>query len=263
MNKNLDLIEHRLRTLFEEDLIAIFIGKRQNPPLIDDLIQSMRININNKASNELLSPNIFNIHVSSADYDDWTLHQSVLDEIAGSLFSLGVSEGFNFKDQPSISITDDPAVKQGTYRITAKFSPSTEPMKDTTSVTKPEQIDFTGTFPKNAFLVINGKENFPIDKFVFNIGRHSDNDLLLDDPYISRHHAQLRAVNQQFVIFDVGSKGGIFVNGRKIIQSTLQTGDVIQVGATHLIYIQDSTSHHYTTTMPADDGDYPQGSHTK
>lgn len=258
MNKNLDLIEHRLRTLFEEDLVAIFLGKNQKPHLIDDLIHSIELTINDSSRSEQLSPDQFIIRIPSEDLEDWMLHQNILDEIASSLFSLGADEGFNFRNQPSISLAEDSTIKQGTYRINAEFSPNTDQKTDTTSVTKPEMIDIGKVLPKEASLVVNGKENFPIDKLVFNIGRHSDNDLSLDDPYISRHHAQLRAVNQHFVIFDVGSTGGILLNGKKIIQSTLQTGDVIRIGTTNLIYIQDTTSHDHTTTMPADEGDRPQ-----
>jgi pSer/pThr/pTyr-binding forkhead associated (FHA) protein len=113
--------------------------------------------------------------------------------------------------------------------------------------------------PQNAFLVIAGKTNFPLTKAVVNIGRHSDNDLILEDQYISRHHAQLRAIDNRYVIFDVGSTGGIFLNNKQISRATLHPGDVLRIGMVNLIYSQDTTAEQPTSAVPVETDDQPFG----
>jgi len=78
------------------------------------------------------------------------------------------------------------------------------------------------------------------------------------DPHISRHHAQLRVINQQYVLFDVGSTGGVFLNDRKVSQSRLYSGDVIRLGTSNLIYVQETLAEDPTTALPIDDESAPK-----
>ena len=52
-------------------------------------------------------------------------------------------------------------------------------------------------------LLLRGNPH-PLIKPVVNIGRHSESDLVIEDLHVSRHHAQLRAISQHYVIFDTG-----------------------------------------------------------
>jgi pSer/pThr/pTyr-binding forkhead associated (FHA) protein len=53
-------------------------------------------------------------------------------------------------------------------------------------------------------------------------------------------HAQLRLVRGQFVIFDLDSTGGTFVNGQRIRQQALRAGDVISLAGVPLVYGQET-----------------------
>jgi len=102
--------------------------------------------------------------------------------------------------------------------------------------------------PKDAFLIVDGIETFPLSGTVVNLGRKPDNDLVLDDVRVSRTHAQLRAVRGRYVVFDLGSTGGTFVNSQRIAQSaTLFPGDVISLAGVTLIFGQDSPTSRETT----------------
>jgi pSer/pThr/pTyr-binding forkhead associated (FHA) protein len=74
---------------------------------------------------------------------------------------------------------------------------------------------------------------------VINIGRRPDNQLVINDSRVSRIHAQLRAINGLYIIFDLDTTGGTFVNGQKINQCTLYPGDVISLAGVPLIFGQD------------------------
>jgi hypothetical protein len=95
--------------------------------------------------------------------------------------------------------------------------------------------------PANAFLIVDGSLTYPLTGSVVNIGRRADNDLVLHDPRVSRNHAQLRAIKGRYVIFDLDSTAGTFVNGQRVAQSaTLFSGDVISLAGATLIFGQDS-----------------------
>jgi len=68
------------------------------------------------------------------------------------------------------------------------------------------------------------------------IGRHPHNDITLDHPAISRTHAYLARRDGSYVIEDVGSTNGTFVNGQRIRRQVLQNGDRIRVGHTDLVF---------------------------
>lgn len=62
------------------------------------------------------------------------------------------------------------------------------------------------------------------------IGRWQDNDVVVDDRWVSRYHARIRREEGQYLIEDLGSKNGTIVNGRRIVGPTaLHDGDQIQV----------------------------------
>jgi hypothetical protein len=71
------------------------------------------------------------------------------------------------------------------------------------------------------------------------IGREDDNDISLNDPRCSRHHAVIEAVNGEVVLKDLGSQNGIIVNNQPHRTIKLKAGDVFVLGDTHF-QIQDS-----------------------
>ena len=103
---------------------------------------------------------------------------------------------------------------------------------------EPETSD--DAIPPNAVLILEGIKAYPLTETIVNIGRKFENHLIIDDPRISRVHAQLRAVNGHFVLFDLHSKGGTFVNGQRISEVMLYPGDVISLAGVTLIFAQDS-----------------------
>lgn len=62
------------------------------------------------------------------------------------------------------------------------------------------------------------------------IGRSSANDLVLKAPKVSRQHAAINMYNNQFIIIDLKSSNGVYVNGAKIDEAVLNLGDEISVG---------------------------------
>jgi hypothetical protein len=70
------------------------------------------------------------------------------------------------------------------------------------------------------------------------IGRSPDNDIFLDDVTVSRKHAVLSQNGNEFLIEDLGSLNGTFVNRRRIESPTrLESGDEVQIGKYRLSFI--------------------------
>jgi hypothetical protein len=80
------------------------------------------------------------------------------------------------------------------------------------------------------FLLAYSGRRMPISEAVVTIGRSLDNDIVVDEKSVSRRHAQLRRRYGQYVIYDLGSRGGTLVNGHPVREATLDDGDVVSLG---------------------------------
>lgn len=77
----------------------------------------------------------------------------------------------------------------------------------------------------------------PIDKGGLKIGRMTDNDLVLDDPKVSRYHAHILPSRAGLLIKDLHSANGIYINEEPIDSgSVLADGDAVRIGATVLVF---------------------------
>jgi pSer/pThr/pTyr-binding forkhead associated (FHA) protein len=86
-----------------------------------------------------------------------------------------------------------------------------------------------------ALLVGEGKRTVLSGDLVV-VGRSRDCDLVLDDPNVSRRHAEVRRENGHWVIADLGSTNGLKVNGRRVGEAALQPGDEITLGLSRLSF---------------------------
>jgi pSer/pThr/pTyr-binding forkhead associated (FHA) protein len=78
-------------------------------------------------------------------------------------------------------------------------------------------------------------EFVPLQADLLTIGRTPDNSLALPDNQVSRHHARITRQPEGFVIEDLNSVNGTFVNGQRVTRQRLQSGDEIQIGQTTMI----------------------------
>jgi pSer/pThr/pTyr-binding forkhead associated (FHA) protein len=79
-------------------------------------------------------------------------------------------------------------------------------------------------------------KEIPLDREQLTIGRKPDNDLVIDNPAVSGHHAKLARVQSVYFLEDLGSTNGTFVNEKKIDKKQLRDGDRVMVGKHLLLY---------------------------
>ena len=115
-----------------------------------------------------------------------------------------------------------------------------------------------------ALLIVSSSKVYSFEKQVIKIGRLEDNDLIIDDPRVSRNHAELRYHEGHYVIVDLGSTGGTFVNGVKIERQILDKGDVITLSGIHLVFGQDEFPQAESTSKYVSPDTKPQANlHTR
>jgi pSer/pThr/pTyr-binding forkhead associated (FHA) protein len=76
---------------------------------------------------------------------------------------------------------------------------------------------------------LEGEIHLEEDETVF--GRDEDTDITIEDKRISRKHCKISTEEGNFIISDLGSSNGTFVNGQRVTQKTLESGDRIQIGS--------------------------------
>jgi hypothetical protein len=155
--------------------------------------------------------------------------------LADGLASVLASQDLALIHPPHVTLASDPTLASREIRAISWHS--RDPLAFSAMMETPS--DPTDEPPPGAFLVVDGKRHFPLSLPVINIGRRLDNHLVLDDPHVSRTHAQLRSQRGKFVLVDLNSTGGTRVNGNVIRQHTLRPGDVITISGIELIYGQD------------------------
>jgi pSer/pThr/pTyr-binding forkhead associated (FHA) protein len=88
------------------------------------------------------------------------------------------------------------------------------------------------------------------------IGRRDDNDVVIDDPSVSGHHAKIDSLGDRFVLIDLKSKNGSFVNEQLIDSHWLNDGDVVTIGGHSLVL--DFSEDELRRTQKADSFDETQ-----
>jgi hypothetical protein len=86
------------------------------------------------------------------------------------------------------------------------------------------------------------ESSFPLIRDSYTLGRHRNNDIVVADPKVSSFHARIDRTAEGFVLVDLKSRNGCWINGKRAENSLLVTGDEIRVGAARVIYKVDYTS---------------------
>ena len=94
---------------------------------------------------------------------------------------------------------------------------------------------------QKAFLLIDDEVYF-ITKEETNIGRNQYNDVVIHDMRVSRSHARILFLNNRYLLIDLNSSGGTFVNDRPIVQKLLEEGDVISLASSSAFIFQADAS---------------------
>jgi hypothetical protein len=153
------------------------------------------------------------------------------------MVNLATHAGYRLGSQPTVEIVADPVIAPNELVVEALHAASR--FQQTARMDRIEHPLKPTRTPTNPQLIVNGQQTLHMDGQIINLGRSRDNQIVLDDLHVSRHHAQIRLRFGSYTLFDTASQSGTFVNDVQVREHRLQPGDVIRIGRTRLVYLED------------------------
>ncbi|NLX09786.1 MAG: DUF3662 domain-containing protein [Chloroflexi bacterium] len=252
--KKLAQFEERIQAMVEGGFARLFAGRLHPREVALRLAHAMEDDALPGSDGTLSAPNKYVVHLHPEDYAALLDAQpDVAAVLAEHLVTLAQQSGFRLSTIPRVSLVSDDMVTLHTVLIETGHIASVGQATQAFAPLDPGEIGPERDQPRlpTAFLVVDGNRYIPLDRTVINIGRRRDNTIVLEDLRVSRQHCQLRLRFGQFVLYDLGSRGGTFVNEQRISECVLRAGDVISLAGVPLVYVvEDGIS---TGTHPLSD----------
>jgi hypothetical protein len=255
-------LESRLQAFFEGGAARLFPGG-ECAGLSQRLADAMLAEILLQPDGSLLAPNVFTVIVNPALECTLPEKAGLLVELAEILQRTGEEASLVFLAPPFVRVVTDDGLSPQEIQVLTAFSQAEtgdtsvlrlahSPGADSAGGQDPassgavqanETAKTAGTDQSSgAFLIVDGIRTIPLTRQGLTIGRRPDMTLVLEDAHVSRVHAQIRLVQGRYVIFDLDSSGGTYVNGQRVTQCLLHPGDVISLAGAQLVFGQESSS---------------------
>ncbi len=238
MKSTLKDLEERLERWIEGSIIRLLGHQIPATSLASQLTEAMKNGLRTNELGTTLAPDNYRVQLNPESINQLQISTIELaSQLSSGLANAAREEGILFVRNPQILIHPEASLAQWQIKISAWHS--TGPLEDTHEMDVP-LVKGEPHFPDGAFLIIEGVQHFLLDHPIINIGRHEDNQIVLNSVRVSRAHAQIRARYGRFMLFDLGSKSGTLVHGIPIKQHILRPGDVITIADIHLVYGEES-----------------------
>jgi len=236
----LDQIENRIKEIIEKgsDLLP---WSDQSAVLVDHFCEALRQFLHDNPDSLRESPSEIRIFISANEMKLWH-QQPGWEKILQNAFLETVIE-LDCKPQllPIVSLLSRNSLEDGEITLVVEEDELKQEKTGAVSISKPLHTRKTSPHQDSARLLIDLDEAVPLDKSIINIGRRTANDVVINDMRVSRLHAQLRKTREGYIVFDVGSTGGTFVNGERITSKLLRSGDVISLAGYTIVYTNEKT----------------------
>ncbi len=203
------------------------------------------------ASDRTLVPNRFVVHLHPDDLIGFEeMEQSLASELADAALLFARAHHYTLVDRPRVDLLGDPTVERSDIRVDARFA---DPISGRPSVTHdadPSIDREPGRDPMATMVFAMPRSTVPLARLRVHdasgevrevsvgagvtIGRAADNDLVLRDERVSRHHGRIAGRRGALVYADLGSTNGTEVNGQRVTEVVLGAGDQIRLGGSVL-----------------------------
>lgn len=141
----------------------------------------------------------------------------------------------------ALVLTADDAVARGALPVEVALPPDAQPSTQAYARSAAAAVAVTALQRLDAFLIIDGRQHVPLDAPSITLGRHVDNDVVLASTDVSRRHALIRWRYGRFILLDLNSRAGSYVNDHKVTECALHPGDVVRLASHTLIYGEGDT----------------------
>ncbi|HET89143.1 MAG TPA: DUF2662 domain-containing protein [Chloroflexi bacterium] len=249
--------------LVEGTFARLFAGRLSSLELATHLARAMEDHQVCAPDGSLQIPTHYWVYICPDDCRALATEQQALElELAHHVTEMAAQAGHTLQVEPAVHIVPDENLGPHDVRVEARWVG-----EESTEVTgtremqsadgEKDQAEIATPPLGRPFLIMEGKRHVNLLKPVVSIGRALDNDLILEDPRVSRHHAQLRQRYGRYVLYDLGSSSGTQINGYPIEECVLHSGDVISCAGVQIIYGEDPPT---PIPLPDVEGTPPLGS---
>jgi pSer/pThr/pTyr-binding forkhead associated (FHA) protein len=246
MKSKLDQLERYLTNIIEKGTSVLW--RDNHTALISKLIAAIEAEADSNPDAKLQIPDALVIQLHPKKYAVWQEENDWVKSLSAALHEAAVELDLPFNHRPVVSLETADDISENDLKVLIiQQQNSSNKTAILAAENSPDAKKPVDPLVKAFFILENG-DHFQLDKPVTNIGRRANNDLNIDDLHISREHAQIRASRGTYVLFDLNSKGGTYVNGRKVIQHTLHSGDVISLSGHPIIFIVDRPENEENTS---------------
>lgn len=229
---------HRFEDLAQrliEGSLARLLGERLQPhTVLRALAQAIEDGQALSGQDEPVAPNHFWVNLSEQDLAPLEyFHPNLADELAENVRQIMLQMGLRLDMPPRVFLRGVQELAPRQISVTARWIPPDLPVSSTAA-----QAAQPALLPRRPFIIVDGRRQIALTKELVRIGRSRENDIVIDDRRVSRHHLELRWQPDldKFLCVDLGSTGGTKLNGYPIQQCSLEAGDVLSLGGVEIIY---------------------------
>lgn len=175
-------------------------------------------------------PNVFAVELSPHDHERLGVYSATLtDELSGMVQEYAEEQRYTFVGGIEVVLGLDDELETGIFRVRseARAGVASTPQGGRTPAAPP---DGAGQ-PR----LVAGDVAHPLTRAVTRLGRGTDVDIRIDDPGVSRHHAEI-LLGREVVLRDLNSTNGTYVDGVQVGEVVLRDDAVVQIGGTRLTF---------------------------
>lgn len=239
MNRHLTKFEELARRLVEGSFARLFGDRLEAAEVAARLAQAIE-----REKEGVHAPDLYDVVLHPEDYADVLQATPEVEEnLAAYVIRLAEQANMRLAERPFVRLQEDPTVPRRQVWIKASFSRVAEASTQLHEVPQPTDAP-TALRALDAFLILDGKRHVPLRRPIINLGRRTDNDVVLDASSVSRRHAQLRWRYGRYILYDLSGRGRTFVNGEPVTECVLQPGDVIGLSDALIIYGEGQDDRH-------------------
>jgi hypothetical protein len=224
-----NMVEGSVARLFRSPVQPAEIAKRLERAMESQQTISVR---------RVIVPNLYRAFLNPQDHAAFgPIRIEMEREMSNYLAELAQERGFTMLEHPRVELGSDAGVPRHTIQVIAETVASAVPADGGhTQVFQPPSAPAAQTRTRLLLATSGGTHVIPLESTQVTIGRGLNNDIILEDTRVSRHHAQLRYRARRFWVTDLGSTNGTYVNGEQVEEQALRDGDLLSLGGLELTY---------------------------
>ncbi|HEX6510397.1 MAG TPA: DUF3662 and FHA domain-containing protein [Chloroflexota bacterium] len=187
-----------------------------------------------------LVPNAYDVYLSPHDYEHFEgARGSMAKNLESHLGRIARQRRFHMMGRPIVTFHSDPEIDPNDLAVEAHIQDvEVGPVPDVQHTAILPQMD--GPLPSRPAtpnLVWEGQSHAVL-RSPTRLGRLADNDIVLNDKRVSRHHAEVVLQGGRWVVRDTGSTNGTALNGKIIKEAALKPGDRVSLGGLEVVWEQ-------------------------